>query len=64
MYVKDKIERAGYVYKTMFGKLEVYVKDDIGLMYDPAKDEVLSYFVWGDPQLRIIDDIQLKILLG
>lgn len=64
MYLKTKIERAGFVYKSMFGKLEVYVKDGIGLMYDPAKDSVLAYAKWGDPQLRIIDDIQLEILLG
>lgn len=64
MYIKTKIEKAGYVYKAMFGTLEVYVKDGIGLMYDPAKDTVLAYAKWGNPQLHIIDDIQLEILLG
>lgn len=64
MRVKEKMERAGYLYKAMFGSLEVYVKGDIGLMYDPAKDSVLAYTVWGNPQLHIIDDIQLEILLA
>ena len=64
MYLKDRIERAGFLYKANFGSLEVYVKDDIGLLYDPKTDKVNAYAVWGNPQLHIIDDIQLEILLG
>lgn len=63
MKTKEKVERAGFVYKAMFGSLEVYVRGQYALMYSPEKDQVLAYSVWGDPQLRIIDDIQLEILL-
>jgi hypothetical protein len=32
-------------------------------LYDPAKDQVLAYYEWGNPQMIIIDELQLEILL-
>lgn len=63
MKTKEKIERAGFVYKTMFGQLEVYVKGGIGILYDKVRDEAMGYYELGNTQIKVLDDLQFELLL-
>lgn len=47
MNKREKLERAGWSFKTMFASLEIYGRNDTRVLYDPKHDEIISVYGGG-----------------
>lgn len=62
MKLKEKIERAGWIFRKSLGRYEVYTKDKDKLLYDTNKETIARIKVNG-VLIYHPDAIQLEIIL-
>lgn len=67
MKAKEKLERAGWIYKCTWGdkdEYEVYARESIRIVYDPVRDLPLVYYDVKerfDTNLCVLTDLMFEI---